>query len=1687
MKNSKENGVLNYIRVLLSISIVLSIFNPVLVASAESAVNISISSDKVIKDDVANVVISLENCENITGMNMTLVYYQSIASLESTDNITVNNSVTNNHSVTTIVLSSGEVAINVTGLDTITTDSTPIIDVAMLGVASGTTDMQLKNVEYFTTDSSTPTGTISNGQITVNSAPELAEIGDRVINETETLNFSLSAADADNDPLTYSKNVSFGNITGNEFTWTPDSGDNGTYAVSFTVYDGYEEDTENITITVNEKQIINNPPVFDTIADINTTAGSLVNFTVSATDTDNDNLTYYNNSVLPENAAFYPDNKSFVWTPSSNGTYNVNFGVDDGNGGTDSTDVNITVGDVVETNNPPVLTSIGDRVINESELLEIKLNATDEDGDFLTYYKNVSFGNITGDVFSWTPNSSYIGTNYVNFSVNDGELWDHYIANITVNEVVSPVYTPAVPINFTNTTGNFWVLHDWEAGNDNVTDGFNVSYNGTWYNTTVSEFNDSVRLNAHDWSNITVYAYNATSEVLSSGIESKVQIPNNPIKITDVDYSIDVNVSETFYVDVNFTDADSTDVATFGCNRSDLFIDFNMTDGTGSWTPTTAGTYYVDFNVTDGYGSPNSTTMEVIVNDVTYTPSTPVNFVNTTGNFWVFHDWETDNSGNITDGYYIYNDTWTYVSEPTTSFNDTELGPHAWSNITVRAYNATSSTNSSGVESNVQIPNNPIKITDVDFFYEVNEKDTLYIDANYTDPDGDSAVFSSNDTDILDIDESSGVASWETKHNDIGTHYVNLTVADGYGSEDYQVVEITVSKVNSAPELAAIEPQSVSEGQKLTFKLNGTDDDGDTLIYNVSGLPSGATLDNNTGDFSWTPDYDMAGNYTANFSVTDGKETVYQEVPITVENINRDPEFPAFDVVNVAENSTMKLNVTGNDPDSDNLTYSHNASFGTLYDNHTFIWTPGFDDAGLHYIRFTVFDGSENDTAVVTVNVSNTNRAPEFPAFGTVSAAENITLDLNVSATDLDGDLLHYTHNATFGIMDNDTFIWRPDYNASGEYDVMFTVSDGDMDDDTVVTINVSNTNRAPVFTPASDDVTDEGDFFTLELIASDPDDDNLTFTKNVSYGNISGNVFSWTPDYDDKGFHYIQFGVTDGNDWDYDTVMIAVGETNLKPELVFIENQEVNESETLSLTLNSTSPDGDPVEYFIHEGQPSGSEINATTGVFTWTPAYDKSGEYTVTFGVTDGVYDDLQAITIEVNNVNRAPYFGTMPDYNINENVELSITLNATDLDSEDVDSLMFQSNVSFGSINDNVFTWTPSYTANQTSNGTYAINFTVSDGDLIDNSVVIVKVMDANAPPELDTIGSQSVDEEEELIINLTATDLDNDTLTFTIDNKPANATFDTSSGNFSWTPINGEKGTYYVLFGVDDGEDNVTENVSITVTETSSSSSSTTSSSGGGGGGGALTSGEKFDNIDFKDYTLKSVVRDVETTFSFYEENNSIVSLSFTSELNAGQVKAVIEVLKDTSSQVKSPAPGDVYKNMNIYIDSNLGDDVMGDRIINFKVSKSWVEENNIDVSFITLCRYNSDEWDTLSTEATGEDEEYYYFTSTTPGFSPFAISSVDPSAITEEASAEKIEESSVDIEQLQSTEDDEGVPLETGAELPLKKSSSFPYLIVIGLIGVIAIGVVGYRNRDYYDKLRTQLGNPDGKRYRRIKK
>jgi hypothetical protein len=94
------------------------------------------------------------------------------------------------------------------------------------------------------------------GGSATNYPPVLSAIGNKSVNVEQTLQFTISAADPDGDPLTYSaSNLPSGATftpSTRTFSWTPTSSQAGTYSnVRFTVSDGTLTDYEDITITVS--------------------------------------------------------------------------------------------------------------------------------------------------------------------------------------------------------------------------------------------------------------------------------------------------------------------------------------------------------------------------------------------------------------------------------------------------------------------------------------------------------------------------------------------------------------------------------------------------------------------------------------------------------------------------------------------------------------------------------------------------------------------------------------------------------------------------------------------------------------------------------------------------------------------------------------------------------------------------------------------------------------------------------------------------------------------------------------------------------------------------------------------------------------------------------------------------------------------------------------------------------------------------------------------------------------------------------------------------------------------------------------------------------------------------------------------------------------------------------------------
>jgi hypothetical protein len=100
------------------------------------------------------------------------------------------------------------------------------------------------------------------------------------------------------------------------------------------------------------------------------------------------------------------------------------------------TDVEVTIG----VSQPPVLGPIGDKSVNEGQLLQFTISAIDPNGDTLIYSasnlpKGASFDPQTR-TFSWTPRKNQSGTySNIRFEVSAGGLVDSESITIAVSDV----------------------------------------------------------------------------------------------------------------------------------------------------------------------------------------------------------------------------------------------------------------------------------------------------------------------------------------------------------------------------------------------------------------------------------------------------------------------------------------------------------------------------------------------------------------------------------------------------------------------------------------------------------------------------------------------------------------------------------------------------------------------------------------------------------------------------------------------------------------------------------------------------------------------------------------------------------------------------------------------------------------------------------------------------------------------------------------------------------------------------------------------------------------------------------------------------------------------------------------------------------------------------------------------------
>ena len=102
-----------------------------------------------------------------------------------------------------------------------------------------------------------------------------------------------------------------------------------------------------------------------------------------------------------------------------------------------------------------------------------------------------------------------------------------------------------------------------------------------------------------------------------------------------------------------------------------------------------------------------------------------------------------------------------------------------------------------------------------------------------------------------------------------------------------------------------------------------------------------------------------------------------------------------------------------------------NATFSDLADGTgSFSFTPSAAEIGTHTVRFIADDGLATDTIEVVITVVASNTDPVLATIDDETVAEQDPLQIDVSATDADGDLLSLTayENTQPGLPSGATF-----------------------------------------------------------------------------------------------------------------------------------------------------------------------------------------------------------------------------------------------------------------------------------------------------------------------------------------------------------------------------------------------------------------------------------------------------------------------------------------------------------------------------------------------------------------------------------------------------------------------------------------------------------------------------------------
>ncbi len=1324
----------------------------------------------------------------------------------------------------------------------------------------------------------------------VNQAPVLGAPSSTSATQGQLFQATLTASDVDlatapsGEVLTFSRQspspssmtVTKLDATTVRLDWTPAANEVGTQTVTIRVTDHLGlTDERSFNVTVAN---VNDAPVFTSTAPTAATEDSAFSYTATASDADQflgDTLTFSVVGALPGWLTFNASTHVLSGTPRQADVgaagNAVTLRVTDGQGA--QVDQSFTL-NVANVNDAPVLDAIGNKSVNEQELLTFTVTASDEDGTTPTLSASplpsgATF-NATSGVFSWTPSSSQSGLFNVTFTASDGALSDSEVVQIAVGNVdrppaIAPIGDKSVDegapltisVTATDPDGDAVTLSAAGlAGSDPFLRGATFSSSpgsGAGTFSWTPSFTDAGTFVV----TFTASANGATDEEVV--VITVADVNRAPVFTSPPTPTTDLSGSEgallTF--DMDATDADG-DALGFDVSPLPSGATVDASTGVFSWTPsfTQAGTVNVTLSVTDGKDTTTRAIALVVANtDRAPTVTAPASQTVAEGGTLSFTVTGADADGdtvtlgavslpsgasfNASTGAFSFTPSFAQQGTTSATFRAAAGGltTDATTSITVTNVNQPPALAAPASTSATQgvLFSQTLDATDGDL---AAPGDTL----TFTKQSGPAALT------VTQVDADTARVDWTPGPGDVNPPSVQVVVrvTDAAGASFDRSFTVTVQNVNDAPVLAQPADGSVTQGQTFNATLSATDADrdaglSDALTFTLPTAPAGMTVDGATGAVTWVTGASDVGAHGVTARVTDASGAFDERsFTVTVIDVNDPPVFASAAPTAGTQGALFSYTPTASDPDTgDTLTFSAPVLPAWLTFNaatHVLSGTPGQADVGPSSVTLRVTDaGGLFASQSFVVDVADVNDAPVLAPIGPKSVAEGATLTFNVTATDPDGtaptlSATGLPPGASFTAATG-VFSWATGFGDAGSFDVTFTASDGALSDSEVVTISVGDVNRAPSLTAIGDKSVDEGATLTFTVNASDPDvGDALTFSATggvldpFAAGatfNAATRAFSFSPSFAAAGVYHATFKVTDaGGLFAQETIAVTVVDVNRAPVFTATPPTITNEDAPFSYTAAASDPDGDALSWSL-DTAPAGMTVAALTGVLSYAPQNADVGDHAVSVRVQDGRGGSAtQSFTLTVVNTNDPPTFTSTPPTTATEDVPYAYTAAAADVDAGAV--LTFSAPTLPSFLTFNAATHVLSGTPGEGVSGAQAVVLRVTDdaGASVDQSFSVT-VTPVNDPPVLvapTPSGTLTVAEGATLTFTIAATDVDSPTLTYGVSGLPAGASIDAQSGVFTWTPGFDDAGAHAMTLFADDGAATATRAVTVDVQNT-----------------------------------------------------------------------------------------------------------------------------------------------------------------------------------------------------------------------------------------------------------------------------